>query len=174
LRGSTVFTVFAITSTGSRASGCWSGLCVCWANENWTRRWDGLEHEILIGQTHSPEDDLAFIAHLEPALRDPRYIRIHERPLLIVYRPQLFPHPSATAALWRQYARDRGFAEPYLVNVRSFPEAVDPETIGFDAAVEFPPHQYPWTEITPQATPLNKKYSGKILDYRVCVAEAET
>ncbi|ESQ09301.1 MAG: hypothetical protein N838_20490 [Thiohalocapsa sp. PB-PSB1] len=149
-------------------------FCVCWANENWTRRWDGLEHEILIGQTHSPEDDLAFIAHLEPALRDPRYIRIHERPLLIVYRPQLFPHPSATAALWRQYARDRGFAEPYLVNVRSFPEAVDPETIGFDAAVEFPPHQYPWTEITPQATPLNKKYSGKILDYRVCVAEAET
>ena len=59
-------------------------FCLCWANENWTRHWDGGKQDVLIAQDHSPEDDIAFIQEIEPALKDMRYIRINGKPLLIL------------------------------------------------------------------------------------------
>src|SRR6266571_4841257 len=61
-------------------------FCVCWANENWTRRWDGGNDELLVAQTYSPENERALIADLVPLFRDPRYIRMRGRPLVLVYR----------------------------------------------------------------------------------------
>lgn len=148
-------------------------FCVCWANENWTRRWDGREDQVLIAQDYSPEDDLAFIAALHPVLQDPRYITVGGRPLVVVYRPQLFPDPRATAERWRGYARERGTPEPYLVNVHSFPDPVDPRTIGFDASVEFPPHQYPLENAAADVEGLDPGFRGRIYDYRACVREGE-
>ncbi len=46
-------------------------FCVCWANENWTRRWDGLDHDVLMAQRYTPDDARRFAADLIPAFRDP-------------------------------------------------------------------------------------------------------
>ncbi|HET7593209.1 MAG TPA: glycoside hydrolase family 99-like domain-containing protein, partial [Rhodanobacteraceae bacterium] len=114
-------------------------FCVCWANENWTRRWDGLEDDVLIRQEHSPEDDLAFIASLEPMLRDPRYIRVDGRPLVVLYRPSLLPDAAATLERWREHCRRTGIGELFLAMVQF--DLEDPRVHGFDAAIEFPPHK---------------------------------
>ena len=103
-------------------------FCLCWANENWSRRWDGKENDILIGQQHSAADDIAFIQHISQYIADPRYIRVGDRPLLVVYRPSLLPDAKATAARWRNWLRDNGFGEVYLATTHSF-DAVDPARI---------------------------------------------
>ncbi len=76
-------------------------FCINWANENWSRRWDGSDEEVLIGQAHSSADDIAFAVSLEPLFRDPRYIRINGRPLLMVYRPKILPNARETVGRWR-------------------------------------------------------------------------
>gem|GEM_PF-178731 len=139
-------------------------FCLCWANENWTRRWDGAEENVLIAQQHSPEDDLAFIRDIIPAFQDPRYIRINGKPLLIIYRVNLLPTPLQTVEIWQKEAYRNGIKGLYLVAAQSFGIS-NPLPFGFDAAVEFPPHNARgmWINFTLDIT--NKDYSGNIFDY---------
>jgi lipopolysaccharide biosynthesis protein len=115
-------------------------FCLCWANENWTRRWDGQDHAVLVGQDYSEEDDRAHIRWLVEAFRDPRYIRVRGRPLFLVYRTNRLPSPRRTTAIWREEAKRAGVGELFLGRVESFPdEHNDPTALGFDAAVDFQP-----------------------------------
>lgn len=140
-------------------------FCICWANENWTRRWDGLENEILIAQTHSSDNDIAFIKGLESFFKDPRYIRINSRPVLIVYRAQILPDARATLDRWRTYCKEKGIGELYLIAAQTF-GFKDPRAYGFDAAVEFPPHTMPGCNyISDKIDIINPKFSGQIWDY---------
>src|SRR5262249_24243811 len=115
-------------------------FCICWANENWTRRWDGKDSEILIAQRHSPEDDLKFIRHVEGILTTKNYICVDGKPLLLVYRPSLLPDVKETLQRWRSYFRGEGHGDLHLVMVQSFSERAAPSDSGFDAVVQFPPH----------------------------------
>lgn len=139
-------------------------FCLCWANENWTRRWDGREDDVLIAQQHSPEDDIAFIDSLLPMFSDKRYIRFNGRPVLIVYRASLLPDAKATAARWRQRCIEAGAGEPYLVAALSLGIG-DPSSFGFDAAVEFPPQQASLWPVNQRVSLLNQGYSGSVFDY---------
>ena len=114
-------------------------FCLCWANENWTRRWDGGEQHVLLEQRYSDEDDDAHIRHLLPRLADPRYIRVGGRPLLMIYRTELLPDPARTAERWRTAALRTGLGELFLAWVESLSQDRDPRSIGFDASVEFAP-----------------------------------
>ena len=64
---------------------------LCWANENWTRVWDGGSKEVLIEQHYSPEDDKAHLEYLLPYFKDPRYIRINGKLVFAVYRSASAP-----------------------------------------------------------------------------------
>lgn len=146
-------------------------FCLCWANEKWSRRWDGRGDDILIDQAHGDADDLAFIAHVADYLRDPRALRIEGRPLLLVYRPGLLPDARATAARWRDWCRAHGVGEIHLAYVQSF-ERPAPADIGFDSAVEFPPNLSQPQAIGACQRLLNPDYDGDVLDWRGLTGEA--
>ena len=141
-------------------------FCLCWANESWSRRWDGRGDQILIRQEHGSEDDMNFIVHVAEYLRDPRYLRVDGKPLLLVYRPNLFPDCAATIKRWRKWCRQHGVGEIHLAYVQSF-ESPHPASIGFDATVEFPPNRTTGENITADQRLLNPDFKGQVLDWRV-------
>lgn len=147
-------------------------FCICWANENWTRRWDGFDQEMLISQDYSPEDDVAFITALEPLLRDPRYIRVGGRPLIVLYRPSILPDAAATLERWRAHCRKVGIGELFIAMVQF--DVDDPRLYGFDAAIEFPPHKLArdLQPINSRLQIVNPSYSGHVIDYQSVVQRA--
>ena len=139
-------------------------FCLCWANENWTRRWDGREQDLLIGQEHSPEDDLHFIEHISRYLNDSRYIRVDGRPLLLVYRPSLLPNAAETVERWRHWCREHDIEEPYVAMVQSF-QTYDPRPFGMDAAIEFPWHTGMPNDVTAHLVPSKSDFRGFVFDW---------
>ena len=116
-------------------------FCLCWANETWTRKWDGADGKILVRQTYSHQDDLKHIRWLLNAFEDRRYIRIEGKPMLLVYRVGDLPNASQTAETWRLEARRAGIGDIFLCAVHGNCNGsrIDPTLVGFDAAVEFQP-----------------------------------
>ncbi len=148
-------------------------FCIAWANENWTRKWDGQEHAILIAQQHSDDDDRAVMSDLIRYLRRPNYIRINGKPLLIIYRPSLFPNIKGTIEIWRDQCLKEGVGQVYLVLAESFELArtfVHPSSLGFDASVEFPPHSMS-APVAPPGKIINPEFSGVLHDYRQIVED---
>jgi O-antigen biosynthesis protein len=143
-------------------------FCLCWANENWTRRWDGRDDEILIPQEHSPTSDLAFIHDHLDILRDPRYIRVDGKPLLLVYRADLLIDPIGCARGWNEAARLAGLPGLYLGAVAYYVR--DPRQVGFDALVEFPPHTVQHLEVTRELAAGSAGFNGSVFDYGAAVA----
>lgn len=138
-------------------------FCLCWANENWTRRWDAAEHQILIAQRYLPEDDLEFIKSLQPFFADARYIRIDGKPFLIVYRPQHLPDAKRTLALWRDYCRNAGVGEIHLCAALTHGN-FDYVQYGFDSGVEFPPHNLQCENLAGRMA-FHEPFSGYAVDY---------
>jgi lipopolysaccharide biosynthesis protein/SAM-dependent methyltransferase len=139
-------------------------FCLTWANENWTRRWDGQENEILISQNHSDEDSLAFIRHLLKYFKDERYICIDGKPVLIIYRAHLIPNIATTAKIWRNELVLNGFPGLYLISAQTFGIST-PEPFDFDAAVEFHPHNSKSGNINNDVDIINSNYTGQIFSY---------
>jgi lipopolysaccharide biosynthesis protein len=112
---------------------------VMWTNENWTKRWDGAEHDVIIKQDHRKDDPLRFIQDVETTLLDPRYIRIDEKPVLGVYKIDLIPDFHSMVKTWRNYWREKHGGELYLLFTNTS-KISDPTEIDCDAIVQFPPN----------------------------------
>ena len=147
-------------------------FCVCWANENWTRRWDGRDDQILISQNHNYEDDEKFIRELIPIISDPRYIKVEGKPLLIIYRTELLPDPKRTSEIWKKVAKKAGLNGLFLACVESFKGNFDPKNIGFDALIEFPPLMMNFKNISNYVEVSNPSFEGSVFDYNEAIRQS--
>jgi lipopolysaccharide biosynthesis protein/SAM-dependent methyltransferase len=146
-------------------------FCMIWANENWTRRWDGQDQEVLIAQDHSLEDSRAMLTYLQKFMEDKRYIRVNGKPLFIIYRATLIPDFAETLKMWRSEAKRMGLGDLYVVSAQTFGH-MDPKDLGLDAAIEFPPHGINTREISALIPGLVKDFSGGIFEYPEVVSNA--
>jgi lipopolysaccharide biosynthesis protein len=112
----------------------------CWANENWSRVWEGKEKDIIIQQDYSDEDDLQHIQYLIPYFKDERYIRVNGKPVIAIYNSNCLPNPKTTINTWRKEAANHGL-ELYICRFESlgFYGKNLSEDAGFDAAIDFQP-----------------------------------
>ncbi len=111
---------------------------ICWANENWTKRWDGKEKDVIISQKYTENDPINFIMDVEPILLDKRYIRTNNKPVLVVYRGSELNNPKNFLNVWRSYFKEKHNLELEILTTLNFDDS-DPTKIGFDGAIEFTP-----------------------------------
>ena len=116
-------------------------FCLCWANETWSRTWDGSEKEVLIAQNYD-EDDEMLKKHFDYFLRffkDPRYIKDENKPILIIYKPHLIENIVHVIDYWNELAIENGFDGISFGyqhhSAFSFPN----KTKVFDFGIEFEP-----------------------------------
>jgi len=145
------------------------GFCLSWANENWTRKWDASENEVLMQQDYTPQDDIGFIRSVLPFFADPRYLRVEGKPVLLVYRPQQMPEPRVSTERWRTFCREHGVGDIHLVACLTHGNS-DYEQFGYDAGVEFPPNNVLAPDLTGQE-PFTKM-TGYVVRFRDVAIES--
>ncbi len=108
-------------------------FCLAWANETWTGIWHGLTNEILIEQTYpGREDYIDHFNNLLKAFKDKRYMRVEDKPIFVVYRPNAIPDIKLFVETFQQQAIENGLKGVYLI-ATNVPVDWDAEAKGFSA-----------------------------------------
>jgi lipopolysaccharide biosynthesis protein len=154
-----------------------ANFCIMWANENWTRRWDGSDQNILIGQDYEHVPTERFIEDVLPLLLDKRYLRVNGKPLVAVYRVTQIPDYVTVLDNWQKIARENGLPGLHLVSVdvgarMQGLEGVDPFDHGLDGVLEFAPHNMKWEAQSLDGLEVDARFNGRISSYDATVREA--
>jgi lipopolysaccharide biosynthesis protein len=121
---------------------------LCWANENWTRAWDGQDREILVSQDYPENDPPRFIDDIKKYVTDKRYIRVGGKPVIIVYNPGHIGNKTERIFTgWREHSKEIGIGEILIWTCQTANNTAANLNIAdlIDAEIEFPPHNM-WYE----------------------------
>jgi lipopolysaccharide biosynthesis protein len=143
-------------------------FCLCWANENWTRRWDGSEDDVLMGQKHSEDDHHGIFQDLLRYFKDSRYIKVDNKPVILIYRAMIIEKLHKMVEIWQADAKKAGFDGVYLIATNSF-GFEDPGSINFDGICEFPPHGLIVNPINDELNYLNNDHAGHVFENRAAI-----
>lgn len=86
--------------------------CISWANHDWTDGWKASNRAPKILISHNFDDEQDWVNHFNymlPFFKDPRYICENNKPLMIVYIPNLIRKLKKMLTLWTKMAKEAGF-----------------------------------------------------------------
>jgi hypothetical protein len=140
-------------------------FCFCWANESWSRKWDGGAGEVILDQDYSLSDAENFIKYLIPFFRDSRYVKVAGRPVLFVYRTSDIPGLGFIVETWNAICSAAGLLPPYLITIQTG-DTFDAANSGFSAEAERPIYHMQELENLPrfQSIELNN-IKGQVIEY---------
>ena len=141
-------------------------FCINWANENWTKKWDGKDEDIILKQNYTDENDYLFLNDLKDIVQDSRYIKINDKPIIMIYRALDIPKIKSRLIKWRNYLKDAGVGDVLFIMDNSFLN-IDCKDIGFDYSTDFAPNDFELkTKLNSQSSLFNSNYQGEIYEYK--------
>lgn len=116
--------------------------CICWANEHWTNAWSGKEAKVLIQQHYGEEKEWEeHFQYLLQFFKDDRYIKCNNKPLFVLYRPELIECLNPMLEKWDALARENGFdGISFAYQHAGFTVSTKCDESHFDYALEYHPN----------------------------------
>jgi len=114
-------------------------FCLSWANEKWTRAWEGKSKEVLIDQEYGGKNEWEeHFSYLLGYFKDSRYIKIDGRHVILIYRTASFSKFDEMISFWNVKMNENGFNDLYVIEtLNSFQK--QPTCKYSQAVVEFEP-----------------------------------
>ncbi|MEI2428605.1 glycoside hydrolase family 99-like domain-containing protein, partial [Priestia megaterium] len=141
-------------------------FCFCWANEPWTRAWDGKTKDVLMPQEYGHKEEWKHhIEYLLKFFKDERYIKINNKPVFVIYRLSSINNSRQMLELWEEELKKHGFDGIYLISMLTSFDNSKANNDLVSALVEFEPmftvrHELPLAKQGVRV--IKKKFNKKI------------
>ena len=85
-------------------------FCISWANEAWTKAWVNDSSKVLIAQKYGGRKEWKeHYDYLSKFFHDDRYITIDNKPVFVIYRPEVISCLHEMFNYWKELAIQEGF-----------------------------------------------------------------
>ena len=142
-------------------------FCLSWANETWTNAWVSSDNKILIEQKYGLKEEWKkHFDYLLPFFKDERYLKEEDKPLFIIYKPDLMECRKEMMEYWNELAKDAGFAGmkfAYQHPAYAFSNAEDKNI--FDYSIEYQPAYARYWMSEHKKSIISLKTKNKIADF---------
>ena len=116
-------------------------FCIFWANETWTTIWgDNEKTQTIIEQKLCEKDDEHFAEDIIKYFKDERYIKVNNKPILIIYNSRIFEKEQFNRFLYvlREKVSKAGFnGITILTTDVKIPGKINIDGLDLDGVVEF-------------------------------------
>lgn len=116
-------------------------FCFSWANHTWTKAPGKKETQVLIRQTYGEKKNwIDHFKYLNKFFKDSRYIKINNKPILVIYNVVDIGCWREMSRCWYELAQKKGWNGIYYIStLKSSKDIGIAERMGLDAQFEYQP-----------------------------------